>query len=185
MEININQKKISFGDEYQIFKDGQQTHFASQRIFRIRPEINLFDNNGGRARMTISKRFSWFKAKYDITTWDNNVLQFRTPSFWRLHHQCQYGSDCYDIYGHRKRKYSIFKNNVQVAWWDKEALTFFEGDNYKIVANQDCDVDLIIAFCLIVDNFSSDDHDGNTVTYDFGNVAFEEKRFNRNWKPKY
>ena len=185
MEIDINQKKISIGDKYQIFTDGKQTHNATRALLQLLPEINLFENNyDGRASMTINKRLSWFKAKYDITRWDNNVLKFRTKSYWKLYYQCQCGPDTYDIYGHRGRKYSIYKNGQQVAWWDKKAVTWFAGDNYKIVADKDCDANLIISFCLIVDNFSSNDQDGNTVTYDFGNIGFQAKRFDENWQPK-
>lgn len=186
MEIDINQRKISIGDKYQIFTNGQQTHTATRALLQLLPEINLFENSfGGSARMTINKRFSLFKATYDITRWDNNIIKFRTKSYWKLYYQCQCGADTYDIYGHRGRKYSIYKNDKQVAWWNKKAVTWFAGDNYKIIADKDCDVNLIISFCLIVDNFSSDDHDGNTVTYDFGNIGFQVKKFDDSWQPKY
>jgi uncharacterized protein YxjI len=184
MEIDINQKKISIGDKYQIFIDGQQTHFASRKLWRLMPEINLFKIGDDSPRMTINKRLSWFRAKYDITRSDSKILKFRTKSFWKHYYQCQSGSDNYDIYGHRGRKYSIYKNDVQVGWWDKKAVTWFAGDNYKITADKDCDVDLIISFCLVVDNFSSDDHDGNTVTFNVGNIGFQAKKFDENWLPK-
>jgi uncharacterized protein YxjI len=184
MEIDINQKKISIGDKYQIFIDGQQTHFASRKLWRLMPEINLSKIGDDSPRMTINKRLSWFRAKYDITRWDGGVLEFRTKSFWKHYYQCQSGSDNYGIYGHRGRKYSIYKNDVQVAWWNKKAVTWFAGDNYKIAADKDCDVDLIISFCLVVDNFSSDDHDGNTVTFNVGNIGFQAKKFDENWLPK-
>ena len=186
MDIDINQKKISMGDKYQIFIDGQQRYSASRQLLQLLPEINLFETNaGGRARVTINRRLSWFKAKYDITRWDNNVFQFRTKSVWKLHYQCQFGPDIYDIYGHRGRKYSIYKNDIQVAWWDKKAVSWFAGDNYKITAEKDCDIDLIISFCLIADNFLNIDNDGNTVTYDLGNIGFQDKKFNNTWHPKY
>ena len=185
MEIDVNQKKISIGDKYQIYTDRQQTHFATRQLLQLLPEINLFENSGGRPRMIITKRLSWFKAKYDITRWDNNILNFRTKSIWKLHYQCQSGPDLYDIYGHRGRKYSVYKNDVQVAYWDKKAVTWFAGDNYKIIADRDCDKDLILSFCLIVDNFSSDSNDGNTVTYDLGNIGFQAKKFDETWHPKY
>jgi hypothetical protein len=59
----------------------------------------------------------------------------------------------YDIYGHRGRKYSIYKNDQQVAWWDKEAVGWFAGDNYKIFANANSDPELLISFCLVIGNF--------------------------------
>ena len=184
MEIDINQKKISIGDKYQIFTNGQQTHAASRELFKLLPVINLFENGCVKARMTIKKRFSGFKAKYDIARWDNCILEFRTISFWKLHYQCHNGSDTYDIYGHRGRKYSILKNSNQVAYWDKKAVTWFAGDNYKIIADKDGDVDLFIAFCLIIDNFASDDREGNTVKVNYGNIGFWAKKFDKSWCPK-
>jgi len=185
MEIDINQKKISIGDKYKIFIDGKPSYNASRQLFKLLPVINLFDNDGNGPKMTINKRFSWFKAKYDITRRDNNILEFRTKSYWKNYYQCQVGADVYDIYGHRGRKYSIYKNYNQVAWWDKKPVSWFAGDNYKIIADKDCDPELIISFCLTVDNFSSDDHDGNTVTFNLGNIGPQVKKFDTTWQAKY
>ena len=184
MEIDVNQAKIAIGDKYKIFIDGQQIYLATRQLLQLLPEINLFKVGEERSRMTINKRFSWIKAKYDITRWDNNVLPFRTTSIWKTQYQCQQGPDSYGIYGHLGRKYSIFKNDTQVAWWDKQAVTWFAGDNYKIIADRDCDVDLIVTFCLVVDNFSSEDHSGNTVSIDLGSIGFGQKKFDHNWQPK-
>ncbi|MCX6236109.1 MAG: hypothetical protein NTY07_00900 [Bacteroidia bacterium] len=184
MEIDINQKKISIGDKYQIFINGQQTHVASKELFKLLPVIDLFEIGTVKAKLKINKRFSGIKAKYDITRWDSNIIEFRTISFWKLHYQCHNGSDTYDIYGHKGRKYSIFKNNSQVAFWDKQSVTWFAGDNYKIIADKECDVDLLIAFCLIIDNFASDDREGNTVTVNYGNIGFWARKFDKNWLPK-
>ncbi len=185
MEIDINQQAIAIGDKYKIFTDGQQTHTASKGIFQLLAEINLFDNSNGRPRMAINKRFAWFKAKYDITRWDNVIYQFRTVSYWRPHYQCRCGNDTYDIYAHSGRKYSIYKNGKQVAWWNKKAVTWFDGDNYNMLADKDCDANLLISFCLIIDNFSSnDERNKNTVNFNFGNI-FQAKKFDENWQPKY
>ena len=184
MIIDINQHKIAVGDKYKIYVDNIEKYYASKHFFELMPIINLFECDNARQRMIISKRMSWFKAKYEIQTSDNNLIEFKTKSIWKLHYQCQCGSDSYDIYGHIGRKYSVYKNELQVASWDKEAVSWFEGDNYRIIADVDCDIDLIISFCLIVDNFSNNDNDGNTVTYDFGNIGFQAKKFNNNWQPK-
>lgn len=185
MEIDINQKKISIGDKYKIFIDGQQTHFASRQLFRLLPEIRLYEAGSECEKMTVKKRLSFFKARYDITRWDNNVLEFRTISFWKLHYQCQVGADTYDIYGHRGRKYSIYKNDKQVAWLSKAAVSWFAGDNYKIIADRDCDAELLISFCLVIDNFRNDNHDGSTVTYDIGHIGPQAKKFDPTWQPKF
>lgn len=184
MEIDINQKKISVGDKYRIFIDGQQTYAASARLFKLLSVIDLFELNTTVPLTTINKRFSWFKAKYDITRPDNSVLPFRTESFWGLHYRCPCGNDIYDIYGHRGRRYSIYKNDTQIAWWQKKAVTWFGGDNYKMIADRDSDVELIVSFCLILDNFLSKDSEGRAVTINLGNIGFRKKKFDAGWLPK-
>ncbi|MBN8835648.1 MAG: hypothetical protein J0I09_00160 [Sphingobacteriia bacterium] len=184
MEIDINQKEISIGDKYQIFIDGSQTYSATRQLFQLLPEINLFSFESERPRMKINKLFSWPNAKYNITRWDNNILEFRTKSFWKYQYQCQCGTDFYEIYGHLGRKFSIFKNDIQIAWWDKKAVSWFAGDNYKIIAENNCDKDLVISFCIIIDNFYNDNHDGNMVNFDFGNLGFNLKKFDHDWQPK-
>jgi uncharacterized protein YxjI len=184
MEIDINQQKISIGDKYKVFIDGQQAYTASRQLLSFLPVVHLYKLDDERPRMTITKKLSLFKAKYDITRWDNNVLEFRTRSFWKLQYECQVGPDMYMIYGHRGRKYSIYKNDTQIARWDKNAVSWFAGDNYKIIADRDADVDLLISLCLIIDNFSSDSHDGNMINIDLGNIGFQAKKIDSAWQPK-
>lgn len=184
MEIDINQNKISIGDKYHIFIDGQKMYFASTKLLRWLSEINLFKNQDNRAAYTIKKKWSWFKTSYNLISNDSSLYEFRTKNIWRLHYCCQVGADLYEIYGHKGRKYSIYKNDVQIAWWDKEAVTWFNGDNYKMMANNDCNVELLMCFCLIIDNATSNDNDGNTVTIDIGNIGLQAKAFDNNWRPK-
>ena len=35
-----------------------------------------------------------------------------------------------------------------MAWWYKNAITWFSGGNYGIFAEKDCDADLIVSFWL-------------------------------------
>jgi hypothetical protein len=143
----------------------------------------LFDLTGNNQRLTITKRFSW-KTKYDITLGDNNILAFRTKSSWKSHYQCQLGSDLFDIYSHKGRKYSVYKNDRQVAWWDQQRVTWFEGDNYKIIADADSDDELLMGFCLIIDNSFSNSNEDNTVTINVGNIGPQARAFDPTWQPK-
>ncbi|HTE00815.1 MAG TPA: hypothetical protein VK668_16095 [Mucilaginibacter sp.] len=184
MKIDINQKKITIGDKYNIFVDEQQAYTASAELFKLLSVVNLFDNESNRARMTIKKKWSWWGAKYDLVRYDNNVFEFKTMSVWKIHYTCQVENDLYEINGHRGRKHSVFKNGTQVAWWDKDAVSWFEGDNYAIIADDDADREMLIAFCLLLDNYASNDHN-ETVTIDFGNIGFGSKKFDANWRPSY
>jgi uncharacterized protein YxjI len=185
MEININQKKISIGDKYKIFIDGQQSYSASTKLFRLLDEIELFEEGINRPKYTLYKNWAWFNTSYNLKSFDNNGFEFRTKSFWKNHYECRVGPDLYEIFGHRGRKYSVFKNNKQIAWWSKSIVTWFEGDNYTIIADQNCDYELIISFCLIIDNAFSNSKNDNAVTIDLGTVLLQARKFDTTWQPSY
>jgi hypothetical protein len=160
MQIDINQIKLAKGETYQVFLNGQQSHFVTEEVDNYSPVINLYDIDDGRLKIVIKKRLSLVFARfYDIVRWDNSIVEFRTKSIWRLHYQCQCGSDAYDIYEHNNQGHFVYRNNSQVAWWDKDAWynkkisLWLSGRSYKMIAEDDCDIDLVISFCLIVDSF--------------------------------
>lgn len=184
MEIDINQTKFSIGDSYQIFVEGQQTHKASTRLFSWLTEINLFEVGSAQPTYRIKKKWTFFNTSFDLIKWDNTVSAFRTKSTWENHYFCRVGIDRYEIFGHTGRKYSIYKNKKQIAWWDKEPVSWFNGDNYKIIADYNVDFELLIAFCLIIDNTHSNDNDATIVSIDFGNIGSQVKKFDDRWKPK-
>ena len=183
MEININQKKIAIGEKYKIEVDGLKTYTAASKIFRFLPEIHLLEQGNDRPRFIVEKKFSFFKTSFELTRWDNNKFEFRTKNFLKRHYYCQVGADYYEIFGHRGRKYSVYKNAKQIAWWDKNAVVWFEGDNYKIVADKDIDAELLISFCLAVDNKS--ERKSSAITWDIGSIGPQVKKFDANWQPKY
>lgn len=183
MRIDINQKKISVRSKYTIFLNVKESFMASKDLFTWLSVINLFSIEENKTILSMKQKWSWFKTTYKIE-YGNELLDFTTISFWKLHYQCKHQNDKYDIYGHRGRKYSIYKNDTQIAFWDKEAVSWFAGDNYIIVADDDADHQLLIGFCLILDNANSNDKDGATVRYDFGNLGWQAKEFNPNWIAK-
>jgi len=52
------------------------------------------------------------------------------------------------------------------------------------VSGPNCNLDLIIAFCLIIDNHKSKRHGDNAVSYDIGNIGGQVKEFDPYWRPK-
>lgn len=183
MEIVVAQKKIAVGDKYSIFTNGRPTHKASRQLLQLLAKILLFESSEVTPHLIINRKFTWLKPAYDIIKKDHQVLAFRTKSFWKRHYQCQSNADIYDIYRHRGLKYSIFKNNQQVAWWEKSIITWFEGDSYRIIANDDCEANLLISFCLIIDNISGH-HDTQMMTINIGNIGFQAKKFDSQWQSR-
>jgi hypothetical protein len=165
--------------------EGQLTHFASQHLFQAHRQLQLFAGEATtRPRLTLQQQPTWFHLRYHITRWDRNVLVFRTESAWRNHYQCRYGADLYDIYGHRGTKYSVYKNATQIAWWQQARVTWFEGDNYKLWADEGSDAELLLAFCLILDESASSGEDQNTLTINFGAIGPQARVFDKTWQPK-
>jgi len=188
MEIVINQKMFSIVDKYQIFIDGRQTHTASTKFFCIPSKTNLFEVGCDVPKYVIKKKWD-FTVSFELIKWDNNVFKFRTmeKEYWKkLHFYCQVGQDIYEVFGHRGRKFSVYKNDTQIAWWDKNAVVLFNGDIYKIIADKDCDHELIISFCLIIDKTFSNNKSGATLTIDHGSVRGKTvKDFDLEWRPKH
>jgi len=185
MEIIISQREIPISKKYIISVDGHDTYSAIQSHSLFRQEIFLYKTDESeRPRIKITNKQAWFKATYDIVRWDNNTIQFRTKSVWRLSYYCSYGHDTYFIIGHRGRRFSIFRNKKQVAWWEKNILPWVGSYKFIIYADRDSDIDLVISFCLIIDNYFDKDTENNTLHYDLGNIGCEERPFDLLWRPK-
>jgi len=85
MEIDIKQNKLSVGDKYEIFIDGQQRHNATSKVFRLLSEIELFEWDSPLPKLTINKNFDLLSAKYSIKTAEYKTYEFKTISFWEGH----------------------------------------------------------------------------------------------------
>jgi uncharacterized protein YxjI len=183
MEIVIYQNSVSVKDKFQIFIDGNQRHHATYKLLSLLSEISLFEWDSELPKVIINKRFHLFNAIYDLSLSDGNVLNFKTISFLKDHFQCISNFDVYDIYANRGRKYSVYKNGNQIAWWTKDLITWLEGDSYKIIADNDCDYNLIISFCLIIDNYKSQ-RKRSLLNINLPKLFFEAKKFDTNWTSK-
>lgn len=191
MEIEINKKKIRNkimipqGFKYDIYCQEKQIRFARSQlqVLWFMTHIYLCSIEGAQSLLTLARRFSIFRTNYDIQFNSGRIAKFRTILVWKGHYQCKYANEIYDIYSHRGRKYSVYKNNSQIAWWDQKSVMWFEGNNYKILADDDCDIDIIISFFLIIDDWSSNNSDSATVTIDFGYIGPQAKEFNPHWRP--
>lgn len=191
MEIFITSKMSSLtgqnglqATQYDIYSDGSRTRYATYEFFKLRPTLTLYENTHGSTILQIKKPFSWFKEKYVVRFPNGKVIEYKSLDWWKIRDQFVFGSDIFDIYGHRERKYSIFKNGVQIAWWDKNKVVQNGVNEYTMIADNDSSYDLLIAFCLIT-NMSQGMSDSTvSTTYDMGNVGGEVQPFNVSWKPK-
>ncbi len=181
MRIDIHQKKIAFTAKYEIVKEGKTLFRASAKLFRLFSEIRLLREGDEHVLVVIKRLISFFTAKYMLQMSSGSEALFHTVSFWKNHFRCEYRGKTYDIYGHRGRKFSIFKNNKQIAYFVKEAVSYFAGDNYKLIAEDDEDVALLVSFVLIIDSYRSRGRERGPVNFDIGNI-FQERPFDESWE---
>lgn len=183
MELNINQEKFSLGNKYKIFVGSEQKYSASTKLFKLLPEITIVNFNSQDFVLNIKRRWEWFKYTFEITNNKNQVFVFNTQSLWKRHYQCIVGADKYDIYGHKGRKFSIYKNDIMIGFWELAKVTWFEGDNYTIVVNSNVDIELISALCLCVDSINEKSKKG-AFSWNIGWFGPQAKEFDSTYYVK-
>lgn len=180
MYLTVRQKKLSLSDAYKIELNGQVHFTAVSKLFSALSEITLNPIDTNRLTTKIERIWSLFKIKYRIQIGDFNSFIFESVSIFNIHFGCLVGSDTYSIYGHKKRSYSIFKNGIQVASINQKLVTIIEGDEYIIEANDDCYIELILAICLILDDYYSDQD--TLIRFNFMQFAWGMRKKDENWK---
>lgn len=183
MEININQQKIAIGNKYKVFIDGSEKYKASTKLFTFFAEINLQELHTETVKISMKRKWDWFKYSYDITDVRQQVYEFRTISLWKRHYVCMVGADKYEVFGHKGRKHSIYKNNEMIAYYEIGKVSWFDGDNYKLIANNNADVELIMSFCLCLDN-ATEQGKQSSMTWNIGWFGPQVKEFDPTWFPK-
>ncbi len=180
MEVIINQAKVSLHQKYKISIGSVEKYLASKKLFKFLAEIELKEVDTEVLKFTIKRKWDWLKYSYDISVAQFRVYEFRTISFWKNHYQCIAGVDKYDIYGHKGRKHSVYLNDKMIGFWELGSLTWFEGDTYKMKVNNNINVDLIIAFCIILDD-AKHDNKRSAMNYNFGWFGPQVREFDTTW----
>lgn len=184
MEIVIKQEKISVGrDKYNIFIDGEKKYRAATPLLNITNlKVTMFklDSDEPIISCEIGSLFKKDDPYFFIERQDKKY-KFNTIDLVGEHYQCEVENDMYDIYGHTGLKYSVFKNNTQIAWWTSKRFKLLKGDKFTITCNNNCDIELLSIFCLLFDLGDA------TADYSFDvkatKVVFNGKKFDENWKP--
>jgi hypothetical protein len=183
MVIDINRKEISIGNKYTIFVNGKQQWSASKEILNILSNLHVSIYPDGTEVIEIRQKNLLISPEFSIRIAGKAVLQLTTVSNWKNIYQCIDDKDIYTIYGHAGTKYSVFKNGIQIAYWDESSVNVLNGEQLKIYADLDANKELLVAFCLAADNFSSNSNT-NTITINFGNIGWWLRKFDKTWKPK-
>src|SRR5436190_1505746 len=134
MIITIKQHKASIGDGYDIYTNEKRTLSAYTEILTMDTIINLSEYGSDRAILSVEKMFSLFGPVYIIKR-NGNEYMFDSVSWFKGHYKCVVGDTTYNIYGHFDNKYSVYKDEDQIAYWEGQSITFMEGDKYQLYAD--------------------------------------------------
>ena len=186
MDIRIQKSLSTIGFDYVIFAGNEKLFTAISETLGAFTSITFQENNSPQSILKIKKKWISFKPKYYIKISKKEKFQFSTVSTLKRHYQFVDKQDIYDIYGHKKsKKFSVYKNDNQIAWWDIKSVKWEGADNFNLILDKDCKKSLIIIFCLIIDDILNREIMSSTGDLNLQRILSDEvKEFNNNWRPK-
>lgn len=112
MDVSIQEKSFSFGVQYTI-ETPEKTLHANKKILSLLTHIDLFSASDS-LLATISGE-SLLRSIYSIQLTDGTSYVFRREKLWKGVFACEGEGETYHLYTHKGLRYSIFKNDAQIA----------------------------------------------------------------------
>ncbi len=181
MEITIKKQTISLGEIYNISVNGDLAFTASREAFKF--GVKLYNLNDQTPIVTIQPVFLTWLAQYNYVFNDNSIGAFEViRTAFVFDAEAVLKKNNYEIAEHRGRKFTIYKNGQQIAWWRTKMVTFFVGDSATMIADDDCDLDEVLSILLTVEHLKTR-KDRQSININFGRL-FQSKKFDETWQPK-
>ena len=147
----------------------------------INMKKRIFKNEKPYADIDLKLKMSIFKSYHKITFLDKKISsKVFYNGFIKASYTFKMEDDIYDVHPHRGSKTSIFKNNIQIAYYDRRLFNRFNKTVIDIIANRDTDIEIILLLISTID-FDFED-DSYTATIDLGNLL-QSKKFDKEWTP--
>jgi hypothetical protein len=167
MEIVITKRQTSRANKYGIYCDGKLVRYAQSRPVGFLNNIDIVNVEGGHSLFKLVERPSFLSTSYDIVYQEGTTAKFRTRSCWKNHYFCQHGQDAYEVYSHKSLRYSIYKNGSQTASWEWDSVPGRACGGYRMQTDDIGAIDLLVSFCLILDDSSSNHLQSNANSGNF------------------
>jgi len=180
MNITIQRRAFTFSSKYEI-ETPSSIYSARKKPFSWSDRIELFASRDCLVA-TIRGHFLSFRSKYDFNLTEGKVYHFECKKMWKGVYLCEGGEESFRLYKHKGLNYSIFRNDEQIAAFNKNRIQVGGGDRYEVRMNDNANLLVVICMVLAIDS-AVNDNDTATVTVDFGNVGPEERPFDRSWEP--
>lgn len=176
------------GHKYKFFEGNNEEeilHGLWESKWRQPLRSRIFDKtNQELATITLTKAPAFWrmnKTTYQIHLHNEDTnVEVKVANAYKGHWTFEFKGDKYDFYFHHGLKKSLFKNDNQVAKYDKGTVHIWNNDSGFIIANNDENKLLLLAIFLTFDMGESMNGD---VNVDLGNVTGGVKEFNTYWQP--
>lgn len=188
MTITINQR----GDKHYVYKDlksEKQEHdylvvdVGSRWAWRGN-EAKVFDRDNKEVAYIYFKRKIIGKSKLKINLCRENIefnLRVKNWIVKDLLLEFNYHNFTYILQEHKGHFRSLFKNDTQVAAFEKNAISYFDRDVFRIYANDS--ENIVFLICLAIYDDIGIYSDGAVVSANTGNLFGTKPPLDGKWRP--
>lgn len=180
MDVSIQEKSVSFGIGY-VIETPQSTLQAHKKILSLLPHITL--QSADDSTIATITGWSFVRSNFTIDIAGVGIYKYHTEKLWKGVDICEGDTGPFHLYRHKGVRYSVFQNDRQVAAFSKNRLIIGNGRNFDLRVNSDVNLNLIISMVLCLNTEDGDDETDNAVTYDFGSLGPEDRKFDEAWRP--
>src|SRR5579872_950318 len=182
MDVTIHERTVSFSAEYDISAPGLKL-YARKAIFSLTGKIELNHADGAHVA-ALEGQFSPIHHHWDFYLADGRNYSYQCEKVWKGTYVCAGGAgETYHLYQHHGLRFSIFRDEAQIAAFAKNRVVLGNGNRYEIHMSRDADVLVVVSMILALNTSDDDDDNKNTVTIDFGNIGPEDRKFDESWQP--
>ncbi len=185
MKIDIGQS----GNHYKFFKNNSQDHYLTGKwvsgFFKsVYSEIYDGDQNKVATIRFGKSAGTWWKKKinYEFEFYkEQQVITVTVLNRWKGHWAFEFNGEKYDFYFHRGHRKSLYKEDQQMAKFNKRTTNLWEYDKGFIIADNDANDLMLICLFLAYDMGETNDAD---ISVDMGNLLEGVKEYDDRWIPK-
>ena len=179
MNITIDHRPTLFGADYKISTPAC-IYLAKRSVFSWATKITII-GPGEKLAARILGSFSFLRSKYRFEFPDGQIYRFECEKLWKGVFVCENLNEKFQLYSHKGLNYSIFQNDRQIASFAGNSVQL-GASHYDVLIDDSANVVLIS--CMVLAIAESNDYDSaGRVTYDFGNLGPEDRKFDRSWTP--
>ncbi|EZH75262.1 hypothetical protein ATO12_00360 [Aquimarina atlantica] len=181
MIINIDKsKKGIIRLKYDVKVNGKLKYHSKSNILLPYNKTDIYDLNKNRVLKVLDERTNSKFLNFNLTFKASNY-QFKSDSF--LEHNLFYQSKKISFFPQKGHLISIFLNNQQIGYFDKNKKTRFKGNKFIIEIIDNIIPEEILIGCVLAYDLKFYSNRDIILIYDPGFTSIKPlKKHNANWK---